>query len=100
MRRFVFKGILPLLLLLQVGHALATDEDAHAGATENADRPPSNMESWQEEWRDEGKASGWTWFGMGYESRRAASPAPGGNNAGGPGKGAGGNGAGGGGKRR
>lgn len=90
MTRTVYKGILAILLLLCMGQLWADDN-----ASDNVDtdlEQPSNMESWQEGWQKEDKSSDWTWFGMGYESRRAASAAQGGTSSGSPARGQGGNG--------
>jgi hypothetical protein len=104
MRRCVFTGILTLFLLLAVGNLRAADESGGSDNTDSGESQSTNMQSWQEEWRDDKKESGWTWFGMGYESRRAFSDSRAGAGSGGPSKGQGGNGAGGsgsgGGKRR
>lgn len=100
MRSCVSTGILILFLLLAVGNLCAADENDGNDITENGESQSTNMQSWQEEWRGNEKKSGWTWFGMGYESRRASSDSHPGGPSNGPGRnGAGGNGAGGGAKR-
>ncbi len=63
----------PILLLLLISTAMATNAWAEEtpGAV-NADEAPeqsSNMQSWE----DEDRKDNWTWFGMGYESRRSFS---------------------------
>jgi hypothetical protein len=45
------------------------------------------MESWQEGWQTDEKGDGWTWFGMGYESRRGSSGSQEGKSSGGSSKG-------------
>lgn len=97
MYRSVSSGILILFLLIAAGELRAADESDAGKVTVDSEPKSSNMRSWQEEWRDEESARGWTWFGMGYESRRAFSDSPGGNRSGGSSMGPGGNGAGGGG---
>lgn len=77
--------ILALTLCLPLGNVWCAEaiEDV-AGNDVTAPGPKtSNMESWQE---DERKDS-WTWFGMGYESRRASSTPQGSPAAGTGGKG-------------
>lgn len=62
--------------------------DASSTANESV-AEPSNMQSWEEE----DHRSNWTWFGMGYESRRSFSEKKGASNpaaSGGPGAGHGG----------
>lgn len=81
--------LLLTLLTVMAPLANAADEDAvDASATTEAAVEPSNRQSWE----DDDRVNNWTWFGMGYESRRsfsemkgAANPAsPGGAGAGGP----------------
>ncbi|MGD9169912.1 MAG: hypothetical protein PVI97_07615 [Candidatus Thiodiazotropha sp.] len=71
MHRCLSKGILTILLLLAVGLVYAVDS-ANDEAIETDTDQPSNMESWQEGWQTDKKKDGWTWFGMGYESRRGS----------------------------
>jgi hypothetical protein len=91
MTRTVFKGILTILLLLSMGQLWA-DDGVENDAIDTDLEQPSNMESWQEGWQNDEKSSEWTWFGMGYESRRAASGSQGGASSGGPTRGQNGNG--------
>ena len=79
---------IPLAMLLGMTAALNVwGEETAAGATDAADPSPqtSNMQSWQSDERQDN----WTWFGMGYESRRSFTDAKGGvtPGAGGGGKG-------------
>lgn len=97
MYRSVSSGILTLFLLIASGALRAADGSDEGKVTVDNEPKSSNMRSWQEEWRDEERERGWTWFGMGYEYRRAFSDSPGGSRSGGPSTGPGGNGAGGGG---
>ncbi len=100
MRRSLSTVVLTLLLLLAAGVLHAAEAGDESNATRKDEAESSNMQSWQDDWRSDEKNRGWTWFGMGYESRRASSESAGGGSSGGPAKGPGGNGAGGGGKRR
>ncbi|MEJ2693502.1 MAG: hypothetical protein P8166_10710, partial [Candidatus Thiodiazotropha sp.] len=84
MYRSVSSGILILFLLSTAGALRAADGGDEDKVTVDGEPTSSNMRSWQEEWRDDERARGWTWFGMGYESRRAFSDSPGGNRSGGP----------------
>jgi hypothetical protein len=91
MTRTVFKGILTILLLLSMGQLWA-DDGVENDTIDTDLEQPSNMESWQEGWQNDKKSNEWTWFGMGYESRRAASGSQGGTSSGGPVRGQNGNG--------
>jgi hypothetical protein len=91
MTRAVLKDILTILLLLSMGQ-LCADDGVENDAIDTDREQPSNMESWQEGWQNDEKNSDWTWFGMGYESRRAASGSQGGASSGDPTRGQTGNG--------
>lgn len=78
-------GIFSLALIMASSNAWSAEaiEDT-AGKDVNDHRPQtSNMDSWQEDER----RNSWTWFGMGYESRRASSIPQGSPAAGAGGKG-------------
>jgi hypothetical protein len=71
------------LLLAMAPAVNAYAEEANdASVKEEAPLESSNMQSWEEDERQ----SNWTWFGMGYESRRSSSKA---NGASAPGSGGG-----------
>jgi len=91
------KPVLALLITaLPVSLWAADDAVGAASAASPTAEAPSNRQSWQEDDRE----NRWTWFGMGYESRRSFSEAGGAAAAGGGGggktPGAGGGGSGGG----
>ena len=83
MRRTVYLCILALAVSLAAGNVLgAEDTSGASGTDDNAPGTATNMESWQEEDRKDS----WTWFGMGYESRRSNSQTPVSPNQGTPGR--------------
>ncbi len=93
MTRSAYIGILTILLLLSMGRLWAADGSENDDVDTDLEQP-SNMESWQEGWQKEDKDSEWTWFGMGYESRRAASGSQGGTSSSNPTRGSNGKGSG------
>jgi hypothetical protein len=88
MQRTVYLSLLALAVSLASASVRGAEETGNETGSESTAPRTSNMESWQTE---EDRRDNWTWFGMGYESRRAASPVGGssatGNTGGGTGKG-------------
>ena len=77
-----------LIAVTPVLPAFAEDASDASTTSESVDEP-SNMQSWE----DDDHRNNWTWFGMGYESRRSFSEKKGAGNpaaSGGPGGGHGG----------
>lgn len=84
MHRTAYLSLLTLAISLASANVRGAEETGNTPVTEETAPRTSNMESWQDE--EERKGS-WTWFGMGYESRRSATSvtAPGGGGTGGGG---------------
>lgn len=89
MHRILTLSLLALLGVSLTGNVWGADATPAVADTDETAPRTSNMESWQESERKDN----WTWFGMGYESRRsfsetggaAATGAAGGGKASGPG---------------
>ncbi|MEJ2466107.1 MAG: hypothetical protein P8045_10445 [Candidatus Thiodiazotropha sp.] len=75
MRKIVY---IPLMLLIGLSSTAnvwaAESETANADSGDDTASQTSNIQSWQEKER---RDDNWTWFGMGYESRRSFSEAKG-----------------------
>lgn len=82
MHNTAYLGIFALAVSLAAGNARGAEETSGTPATDDTAPRASNMESWQEEDRKDS----WTWFGMGYESRKSISQTPGPTNPGTPGR--------------
>ncbi len=90
MQRIVYKSLMTLLGLAATLNVWGADATSATADTDGTASQTSNMQSWQEDERKDN----WTWFGMGYESRRSLSDrggaaAPGTGGGGGGGKSAG-----------
>ena len=77
MRSNPYLSLLTLLSMLMAGSAFAEQASSDA-KPEESPSPASNMESWEKDDRRQD----WTWFGMGYESRRSFSDMKGAPNPG------------------
>ncbi|MEJ2394751.1 MAG: hypothetical protein P8Z77_08200 [Candidatus Thiodiazotropha sp.] len=75
MRKIVY---IPLMLLIGLSSTAnvwaAESETANADSGDDTASQTSNIQSWQEKER---RDDNWTWFGMGYESRRSFSESKG-----------------------
>ena len=84
----VSKIILIGTLILSANRLWADSSGESGFATDDQAHETSALESWQEDEREER----WTWFGMGYESRRESAGNHGNTSPGGGNKGSGGTG--------
>lgn len=87
-----FKAFLISVLLLSAGRLWADDSGVGSQIEDDQESETSALDSWQEGWQEDEKGDGWTWFGMGYESRRGSSANHSATSPGGTNKGSGGNG--------
>jgi hypothetical protein len=89
MHRTAYLSLLALAVSLASANVRGAEETGNTPVIEEAAPRTSNMDSWQDE---ESRKGSWTWFGMGYESRRSAASvaAPGGGGGGSAGGGKGG----------
>ncbi|MEJ2612023.1 MAG: hypothetical protein P8179_18615 [Candidatus Thiodiazotropha sp.] len=67
------KVLLICVLLLTANRLWANDSGDNSQFGDDQESETSVMDSWHDGWQDKKKRNGWTWFGMGYESRHRSS---------------------------